>query len=150
MENLVADYVDINSAIAQEQALPPGNYEIRFYTTDPVSSQDIADTKTYLKSEGVDVRQVYQKKSNGLYYLGVKYVKHQPTENIAFLPLAVIPLIAFGFVSVLVGVGIFKLDTITNNIGKILLITFGGTIVLAALLRKPLEQATTVAVKRLG
>jgi hypothetical protein len=141
MPTLVGDYVDINSAIREEQALPPGLYEARFYLAEPVSSQDIADTRAYLKSEGVDVKKVYQRKTDGLYYLGVQYVRHPVGEAIAFLPLAVIPLIGFALVAALVGVGIFKLDTIANNIGKILLITFGGTIVLAALLRKPIEKA---------
>jgi hypothetical protein len=145
---LVSDFVDISTALKEEQALSPGQYEIRFYISEPVSSRDIADARAYLKSEGVDVRNIYQQKSNGLYFLGVQYVKHPVSDSIAFLPLAVIPLIGFALTAVLVGVGIFKLDSIANNIGKILLITLGGTIALAALLRKPIEKVSEAATRK--
>lgn len=148
MPELVVETTDLNSASANEQSLPPGPYEARFYISQPVTPQDIADTRAYLKNEGVDVRKVYQQKTNGLYYIAVQYVKHPASGSISFLPVALIPLIGFALVAGLVGVGIFKLDTITNNIGKILLITLGGTIVIAALLRKPAEAAATAAVKK--
>jgi di/tricarboxylate transporter len=69
-------------------------------------------------------------------------------SSIQYLPLAVIPLIGFALTAVLVGVGIFKLDSIANNIGKILLITLGGTIALAALLRKPIEKVSEAATRK--
>jgi len=148
MSVLITETIDLNSATEQEKALAPGLYEARFYINNPVSSVDIRDARLYLKEQGVDVKSVYQKKVGGLWYVGVKYVIHPPSESISFLPVAVIPLIGFALVSVLVGVGIFKIESLTNNIGKILLITLGGTIVIAALLRKPIEHATAAAVKK--
>jgi len=141
MPELIAETVDVKQAAADEAALPPGLYEIRFYLDSPVTPGDVKDTRDYLVSQGVDVKQVRQSKSNGLWYLAVKYRKHAPTESVAFLPMAVIPLIGFAFVGLLIGIGVFKIEELANNIGKLMLIGLSGAIVIVALMRKPLAEA---------
>lgn len=149
MATLVAEFLDVKEAISEEEALAPGLYEIRFYLTEPVAAQDIRDTKEYLISSGVDVRNVFQNKSDGLWYLGIKYRRKPNPENIAFaLPVAVIPLVAFAFITALIGIGIFRLEDIVNNIGKLLLLGLGGTIVIVALLRKPMGEAAVAYTSR--
>ena len=146
MANFV-DTLDIEKAIAEENSLPPGSYEIRFYTTEP-HQDNLQDIFDHLYSNGIEVISVEQRKTKGLWYISVKYIRPEVSNAIAFLPIAVIPLIAFGMVAVLVGIGIFKFEDLTGNIGKLLLIIFGGTIVIAALVRKPLEAAATRYIER--
>lgn len=148
MGQVIVDTTNIEQAIAEERSLKPGAYDIRFYLTEPVGDSDLQSIANHLLANGVDVIDVSQVKSDGLWTVSVKYRRPVATETISFLPLAVIPLIAFGFVAVLVGIGIFKIEDIMNNIGKILLITFGGLILFALAMRKPIEAATTAYVSR--
>jgi hypothetical protein len=142
MSTLLTETTSIDLATQEERAAGPGLIEVRFYLTQPIDGASIQDIRSYLGQNGVDVRSVSQGKAGGLNYVSVIYNKPaiQP-ETISFLPVAVIPLIAFGFVSVLVGFGIWKIEDITSSVGKLALIIFGGTIVLVALLRKPIERA---------
>ena len=140
MPTLLAETADIEKAILEEKAAPPGLLEVRFYLTEPVPSDDLQAMYRHLYENGVDVRSVKQAKARGLYYVSVIYNKPQPSESIAFLPLAIIPLIAFVFVSALIGIGIFKVENIARSLGMLALIIIGGTIVLAAILRKPIER----------
>ena len=143
MGTQLLETVNVDEAVRAEQEAPAGLIEVRFYTNETLDRDDAQRIFDHLSDNGVDVRKVYVHEQKGLPYVGVVYFKQPPTQSISFLPLAVIPLIAFGLVAALIGIGIFRLDTIANNIGKILIITFGGTIILAALLRKPLEAAAT-------
>lgn len=144
MVKVLAEMTDISVAEQAEKDAPPGMLEVRFYTTEALTqeaNQQIFDT---LYDSGVDVRRVYTRKAGGLYYTAVVYNKLPvSTQSISALPVAIIPLVAFGMIAVLIGIGIFKFEAITQSIGKLLLITFGGTIVIAALLRKPIERAMT-------
>lgn len=144
MATLLIDTTSVNEAIAEESALPPGIYEVRFYSPNPVSRDVQHDIFDHLYNSGVDVRGVYQMKSDGLWYVGVVYQKPAPSEAVAALPVAVIPLIAFGFIAALIGVGIFRVENIAKALGQLALILLGGTIVLVALLRKPIERVTEV------
>jgi len=140
MGQAIMDTTNIEEAIAKERSLKPGAYDIRFYLTEPVGDNDLQSIANHLSANGVDVIDVSQLKTDGLWAVSVKYRKPAETEAIGFaLPLAVIPLIAFGFIAVLIGIGIFRIEQIMNNIGKILLITFGGLIVFAVAMRKPIE-----------
>ncbi len=143
MTTILAETTDAQIAEEAERAAPPGIIEVRFYTLEPVAEETLQDMFDHLYQNGVDVRKVYQAKKGGLYYVGIIYNKSAPSEAIAALPVAIIPLIAFGFIIALVGFGIWQLEDITANIGKLLLIVFGGTIVIVALTRKPLEAAAT-------
>lgn len=142
MDTQVIETVDIDKATKTEQEAPPGLLEIRFYTVTPLDDEDAKNVYDYLLSTGADVRRVYVHSGSGLPYLGVVYNKLPPTEGIAFLPLAVVPLVAFGLTTALVGIGIFKLEDITRSLTKLLLITFGGFIALALITRKPMEAAS--------
>jgi len=141
--------VHVDEASKAEQEAPYGLIEVRFYTAEPLDREDAQAAFDHLAANGVDVRKVYIHNQKGLPYLGVVYNRQPPVEGISALPLAIIPLIAFGMITVLVGIGIFQLETITNNIGKLLLIVFGGTIVVVAIARKPLEAAATRYVARI-
>lgn len=141
MATLVEDFIDVSTAAQMEQQLQPGGYEIRFYVTEPLDQSELMNIRDNLIDSGAKVKSVGQKKSDGLYYVSVKYVRPaSPPGTIAALPIAIIPLIAFLGIGTLVGIGIFKIEEISQNIAKILLITFGGTIIIAALARKPAMQ----------
>lgn len=148
MPTLIAETTFVQEAMAEEQSLPPGSYEIRFYSPNPVAQDVLYNIADTVVDNGVDVKEVYQDKSKGLWYVGVRYLKHPASESIGALPVAVIPLIAFGFISTLIGIGIFKVQDIARSIGMLALIIFGGSIVLAAVLRKPLERAAEAYVRK--
>jgi len=148
MPKLLAETTDVKVAIEEEARAESGLLEVRFHTLEPLPQDNLHDIFDYLTDNGVDVRRVGQGKKGGLYYIGVVYNKPEPSESISALPVAIIPLIAFGFVITLVGFGIWRLEDITTNIGKLLLIAFGGTIVIVALARKPLEAAATGYLER--
>jgi len=149
MATLIADTLDVDKAIAEENQLPAGIYQIRFYTTQPVSQENLQDIFDHLYAHRVDVQAVGQKKTKGLWYVSVDYSRPEvSSETISALPVAIIPLIAFGMIMALVGIGIFKMEDLTGSIGKLLLIVFGGTIVIAAITRKPLEAAATRYIER--
>ncbi len=141
---------DIQQASQVEASLPPGTYDIRFYASQPQGQAGIQNIYDHLAAQGVQVHSVTEKQSGGYYITDVVYTKPAPSEAISALPVAIIPLIGLGLILALVGVGIFRLEDITNNLAKLLLILLGGTIVIVALLRKPIENATTVAVRRYG
>ncbi len=142
METII-DTTNIEEAIQRESALEPGVYDIRFYLTEPVSREDIRSIRDYLNVNGVDTIGVTQIKSGADWAVSVKYRRPEPGESISFLPVAIIPLIGLGFVASLVGIGIFKMEDIANNIGKILLIGFGGATLLALAMRKPIESVAS-------
>lgn len=142
METII-NTTNIEEAIQQESALEPGVYDIRFYLTEPVSKEDIGAIRDHLHVNGVDAINVTQMKSGAEWAVSVKYRKPEISESISFLPVAIVPLIAFGFVASLVGIGIFKMEDIANNIGKILLIGFGGATLLALAMRKPIESVAS-------
>lgn len=139
----IIDTTNVEQAVEAERSLKPGAYDIRFYLTEQVGDDDLLSIVEHLSANGIDVVSVSQTKSGGLWVISVKYRKPAESDAIGFLPFAVIPLIAFGFVAVLVGVGIFRIEQIMNNIGKILLISLGGLTILALALRKPIETAAT-------
>ncbi len=63
---LVVETVDISKATNEELKMPPGPIEVRFYLTEPISENDLQAIHDHLISAQVDVRDVYQTKSNGL------------------------------------------------------------------------------------
>lgn len=144
----IVDTLEVSQAIEEESKLKPGIYDVRFYLTESVSNNDLVSIVEHLSANGIDVVKVSQYKSSGLWVVSVKYRKPAENDAISFLPAAVIPLVAFGFVAVLVGIGIFNMETIANNIGKILLITFGGLTIFALAMRKPIEAVGTAYVSR--
>lgn len=141
MATLLAEMTDIQTAIAEEQAASPGLIEIRLYTPEPISKEVMQNIFDHLYYNGIDVRGVYQRKTKGLWYVGVRYRKPAPSEAIAALPLAIIPLIAFGFIMTLVGIGIFRLGDITKNLMPIILAGGGLILLTAVALRRPAEEA---------
>lgn len=120
--------MNLNEAIAEEGSLPPGNYRAQFDMTEPVSISGIKDK---LSENDVEVINIKQWQSNGLWHLGVSFEKPDPASGISFLPGAVIPLIGFAIVSVLVTVSIFRIETITNSLSKLALIIGGVAIAFA-------------------
>lgn len=138
MTTLLAESTDIDALAAEEAALPPGIYEVRFYLTEPIADDELQGIYDHLYYNDVDVLSVRQRKARGLPYVAVKYRRNPSPENIAFaLPTAVIPLIAFGFIITLIGIGIFKLEDITRNLMPIVLAIGGFTVLGLALARRP-------------
>ena len=125
--------MDLNEAIAQEQALAPGSYRIQFDLTEPAN---IADIRDKLESSGINLIGIKQWRSGGLWHLGVSYRKPAPAVGISFLPLAIIPLIAFGMVATLVGISIFNIKNITDSLTKLFLVVGGITITVLVLTRR--------------
>lgn len=149
MADQLMETVDIEKAIQAETNAPPGLVEVRFYTTEPLSKEDAQNIYNYLSESDVDVKKVSVNANSKLPYLSVVYNKSAPHAGISqFLPVAVIPLIAFGMIAVLVGIGIFNMSSITNNLGKLLLITFGGMVLVGLTFRKPIERVTTAYVSK--
>ena len=156
MATLLTDTTNIEQAIAAEKAAPAGLLEIRFWSPNPVGSERLQDIFDTLYNAGISVKSVYDQKSDGLWYVSVRYFKPaisqpigiEPVKMFGALPLAVIPLIAFSMIVALIGIGVYKIEEITNNIAKLLLIVFGATVVVAALMRKPIETAATRYVER--
>ncbi len=136
-------YTDIQQAIEEEQSRGPGGLDVRFKLTAPVEDGSLRAIADHLSANGVDVISVTQSREDSNWIVSVKYRKPAESESISVLPVAIIPLVAFGFILVLAGVGIFNMETIANNIGKILLITFGGLTVFALAMRKPIESIGT-------
>jgi hypothetical protein len=140
----VSFFTDVNSAVMAEEALSPGQYDIRFYLERPLTAPELNNLKQSLGG----VADVYQGQENGRWYLSARITRHPISGGAKaqwqlIIPL-VIPLLTIG----LIGIGIFKLSDITNNIGKILLIGGGIAIVLVALLRKPIEHMTEAATRK--
>lgn len=143
MAQLLVETTDIKVATQVEQEAGPGTYEAKFYTTELQSQERLQQVFDECYYAGIDVKGVYPKKAGGLYYVGVIFRKPQPARGIAMLPVAVIPLIGFGILSALIGFGIFKIEEITSGIAKVLLILIGGTVIVVALAKKPLEAAAS-------
>ena len=141
MAVLLVETVDIDTAIAEEQSAPPGLYEVRLYRPEPISEETKQDIFDSLYYQGVDIKGVYQKKTKGLWYVGIRYRKHAPTESIAFAWALLIPLIPTILVASLIGIGLFKIEEITRAIIPILLAVGGFTVIALALIRKPLGVA---------
>jgi len=141
MAQLLVETTDIKVATQVEQAAGPGTYEARFYTSELQSQETLQQAFDQCYYAGVDVKGVYPKKAGGLYYVGVIFRKPQPARGIALLPVAVIPLVGFGILSALIGFGIFKIQEVTSGLAKMLLIIVGGTVIIVALAKKPLEAA---------
>lgn len=150
MSSLLMESVKLEEAAAAEEAAPSGLLDIRFYTTEIPTREDAQRVFDLLWENGVDVKSVSTKQGTGLPYLSVVYNKPAVSEAVSALPLAIIPLIGLGLILSLVGIGIFKIEDITNNVAKILLILLGGTIVIVALSRKPLEAAATRYIQAKG
>jgi hypothetical protein len=150
MSTLIGQAVSLNEASRIEESLPPGKHEIRVYTTQLQEAATIQELRAVLSENGARVNSVSQGREGDLCYLSVKFTKTAPSDSISALPVAIIPLIGLVAILGMVGLGIFQLDSITDNITKLLLILGGITIVTVALLRKPIEHATSVAVKRYG
>jgi hypothetical protein len=134
------ELLDLPTAINLENDLPPGIWDVKFYTTRPFTAEEINEIKATLADEGVEVKNISQGVFQGTDYLSVIYERRAAAPGISFLPAAIIPLIGFGLVSVLVGIGIFKVGDILASAAKLIAITGGIVLVAIVLLRKPIEK----------
>lgn len=140
MATEIVKFTDINQASLVEDMLPSGIYDVKFYVTDFLSPIQLSDLKASLVNSGVDVKNVYQSFIDGMKYIGVDYQRTIYGQGISQLPIAIIGLIGTALIPILVGIGIFKIDSIANSVTKILLVGGGIAIVLAVVLKKPLEK----------
>lgn len=141
MATLLAETTDIQVAAEEEQRLPPGVYEVRLSLLSPVSQEQLDDLHAYLLEQGVDIKGFLQQRVKGLYQIRIKYQKHAPSEAIAQWALALIPMIPTFLIASLVGIGIFRVESIMRNILPIVLAVGGFTIITVAMIRKPLGVA---------
>jgi hypothetical protein len=139
MISAIGIYGNVEEAIEAEQSLPPGIYEVRIYTSEQPSVRDIEVIESRLASEGIDVRHVYI----GGGFIAVQYARHEVASGISFAWLAILPLIIPALTIGVISLGIFKIGDISENLGKLVLITGGVLIILVALLRKPAERVIT-------
>lgn len=139
MGSLIAETTDIQLAIEKEQALPPGLYEVRLHIITPLSQQELNDLHDYFLDHGVDVKGCLQQRLKGLYQVVIQYEKHPPTEGIAWAAalIAILPVI---LITSLIGIGLFKIESLSKAIMPILLVCGGFVVVALALARKPLER----------
>ncbi len=124
--------MNLNEAIAREQALEPGSYRIQFDMTEPANISAVRDV---LKQNGITAS-VKQYQAGGLWHLAINYRKPAAEAGISALPLAIIPLIGFTMIIGLVGIGIFKIQAITDSLTKLALVVGGLAIVFVVLKKK--------------
>jgi len=149
MNTSLSTYYDIEDAINIERYLEPGKYEIRFHLDNALSNQDITFIEQSLIDSGIEINKVYQGQQNSLPYLGVNYTKSVPDNTkTGFLPVAIIPLIAMFGILGIAGVSIFKIGDISSSIVKILLVGGGILVVSLALMKKPIENISSVAARK--
>lgn len=147
MAKLLLETTDINEAVAFEQSMAPGAYEIRLNLTSPITQEMLDGLHDHLLQSGVDVLGNIAHGPKGLWQVRIKYNKHPPSEHVAQWQL-VIPLIVPAIVAIMIGIGIFKIEAIANAIMPLLVVTGIVTIVGLALLRKPLEQVAPAVARK--
>jgi len=147
MSTLIEETTDIKQAIRTENSLPPGLYEARLSIISPLTQEELNDFHDYLLDNGVDVKGCIQQRLKGLYQLRVQYRKPAPTEGIAWAQ-ALIAIIPLAIIATMVGIGIFKLESISKALMPILLVGGGIMVVSLALMRKPIERVTEAYAKR--
>jgi hypothetical protein len=130
--------MDIETALETENNLQPGSYEVRFYLINPLTPKQVDEVKTSLIASGNDIKKVYQGKENNMNFLGVKFVKHAPQPGIGQWQI-IIPLVA---VAGLIGIGIFKIQEITNAVVEVALIVGGIAILFTLVNKKAIENAS--------
>ena len=144
---LLLETVNIQEAIAEEQSLPPGLYEVRLSIISPLSQEELDDLHAYFLDRGVDIKGCLQQRIKGLYQIRIKYQKHPLSEGIAQASL-LIPLIPVFLLAVLVGIGIFKASEIIGALTPIIFGIIGFGVVALVIVRKPLERAAKKYVER--
>ena len=107
---------DIEAAIAKENSLPPGLYEIRIYTVSPMGQDSLNQLHNHLLDQGVDVRGLLEQTDEGLWQVRIRYCRHSSSGKIAFAGLAVIPLVVPLAIVALIGVGIFKIESVARAV----------------------------------
>lgn len=69
--------MNLEEAIAAEEAMPPGPYQVQAYLLAPLSREDLGELKLRLIESGVILKGLYQKGS----VLTVKVVNPEPIED---------------------------------------------------------------------
>lgn len=134
------DMLTVDQATNVEAQNPPGGYTVRLWLDHEPTQDEVHDIFNYLDWNGIEIHEVRSGVDGNAPYIDINYVKTAPTPGISFLPLALIPLIGFGLVIGLIGIGIFKWHSIVNETVKLVLVVGGVGIALAILLRKPIEK----------
>lgn len=142
MAKLIAGTTDIQDAIAYEQNLSPGIYDVRLTLTSPLSQGELNDLHEHFLSSGVDVSTITQRRKGNKYQIAIRYSKYPSTDAISAFPfVGVIAALPPLLIVVTVMIGIFKIEEISRNLMPILLAIGGFTIITVAMIRKPLGVA---------
>ena len=140
MAKLIAETADIQDAIAYEQNLSPGIYDVRLTLTSPLSQEELNDLHEHFLSSGVDVSTITQRRKGNNYQIAIRYSKY-PSDAIASPLVALIPVIPVAIIALTVTIGIFRIEEISRALLPILLATGGFIVITVAMIRKPLAEA---------
>lgn len=120
MATLVVETTDVKEAIAQEEALPPGNYGVTLDLISALSQDQLDDLYGHLVNSGVHLLGPIEQRLKGLWRVTIKYRKHPAGSNIG-VAWGVVPLLPTFLVAALVGLGIFTLPEIARSFTPIIL-----------------------------
>src|SRR4030042_2268745 len=122
MSNIIADYLSYEEAIATEEALPAGPYEVKAYLQAPLSKVEMNQIHANLVNAGVQLIGISQ--SGGV--LSIKAVKQAPSEGVGLRPVIIIGVLGIAAA----GYYIFQLPKILDSLSKIIvqigLVLLGG------------------------
>ena len=141
MAKLILETADIQDAIAYEQNLSPGVYEVRLTMTSPLSQEELNGLHDHFLSSGIMVSTITQIRKGNKYQVAIRYTKHPPSGAIASPLVTLIPVIPVALITLTVIIGIFRVEQISRALVPILLATGGFIIITVAMIRKPLAQA---------
>lgn len=117
---------NFNEALALEENLPPGPYEIKALLQAPLSPQEINELRAQLINAGVSLTSLSQ---NGP-FLFIKAVKPEPVEGIAILPFVAAIAIVGGLA--ITAYSIHELPRIIDAFVPLTLIIMLGIVVIKA------------------
>ena len=143
MPVLLAETFDISQALAKEQGLAPGVYEVRLNLVSPITQEQLNELHDGLLAQGVQVLGRIEQRVKGLHQVSIKFRKPAPTGSISVAP-ALVALLPTFIVALLIGIGIFKIADIT----RLALILGGFTVLILFMVRKPLGVAAESYARR--
>jgi hypothetical protein len=123
---------------AMEDSLPSGGQaRVQLCTEEMPRSEDLDTFYKDMVAIGCHVTKPTARRIDGIPTTEFVLTKGSP-QWAAILPI-IVPVLIIGLITF----GIFKIETITKALVPILIITFGGIVMIAALTRKPMEAAAT-------
>jgi hypothetical protein len=126
-------YERIDEAIAAEEQLGPGTYQVECILTAPVNLDDVSRALA-----GTGATATLNPRPDGLWDLSVIYTRPAIVAGISAGWLAIIPALSTLIVASVVAIGIFNINSIGTNIAKVGLV-LGGVILIFAAMSKQVK-----------